>query len=183
MKNKANLTSSYLHFFKLFRDVCVSPAPPAQAPPTCEVCLSAASSCHGATLPGRENRMLPSLTTSSDTKVTLMRTVAPGGRFPTLMVKTSCRQDGNMSTGWRRNFFSLSEYESECWWTYRSILVHQVRSMTFLYRLPVLPASRFLLLHLKTHTPVQHTVYDYQNILHLKNRNEITQTNYTHFLN
>lgn len=57
---------------------------------TCVVWLSAALSCQGATLPGREKRMLPSLTISSDTKVTLMRTVAAGGRLPTLMVNTSC---------------------------------------------------------------------------------------------
>lgn len=59
---------------------------------TCVVWLSAAPSCHGATLPGREKRILPSLTISSDTKVTLMRTVAPGGRLPTLMVNTSCSE-------------------------------------------------------------------------------------------
>lgn len=57
--------------------------------PTWVVWLSAALCCHGATLPGREKKTLPSLTTSSDTKVTLMRTVAPGGRLPTLMVNTS----------------------------------------------------------------------------------------------
>lgn len=69
---------------------------PVQAFLTCVVWLSAALSCHGATLPGREKRILPSLTISSDTKVTLMRTVAPGGRLPTLMVNTSC--SGNETT-------------------------------------------------------------------------------------
>lgn len=59
------------------------------ASPTCVVWLRAALSCHGATLPGRVKRMLPSLTISSVTKVTLMSTVAPGRRLPTLMVNTS----------------------------------------------------------------------------------------------
>lgn len=62
---------------------------------TCVVWLSAALSCHGATLPGREKRILPSLMISSDTKVTLMRTVAPEGRLPTLMVNTSCSEHKN----------------------------------------------------------------------------------------
>lgn len=53
------------------------------------VWLSAALSCQGATLPGREKRILPSLMISSDTNVTLIRTVAPGGRLPTLIVNTS----------------------------------------------------------------------------------------------
>lgn len=65
---------------------------PVQAFLTCVVWLSAALSCHGATLPGREKRIIPSLTISSATKVTLMRTVAPGGRLPTLMVNTSCSE-------------------------------------------------------------------------------------------
>ena len=62
------------------------------SPFTCVVWLSAALCCHGATLPGSEKRTQPSLTMSSEMKVTLMRTVAPGGRFPTLMVNTSWRQ-------------------------------------------------------------------------------------------
>lgn len=61
------------------------------------VWLSAALSCQGATLPGREKRMLPSSTISSDTKVTFTRTLAPGGRLPTLMVNTSCSKSPNQA--------------------------------------------------------------------------------------
>lgn len=61
------------------------------APPTCVLSLSAELCCQGATLPGNWKKMESAFTISSEMKVTLMRTVAPGGRFPTLMVNTSWR--------------------------------------------------------------------------------------------
>lgn len=126
--------------------------PDTQAPPpTCVVWLSAELFCHGATLPGRENRTLPSLTTSSDTKVTLMRTVAPGGRFPTLMVNTSYGEKRGDVRAVLEGRCSLKT-SGCCCRTYRSILVHEVRSVASLYSTFVLPTSRLLLLHLRTKT-------------------------------
>lgn len=60
--------------------------------------FSAELCCHGATLLGREKMMVPALTTSSVMNVTLISTVAPGGRFPTLMVNTSCSTHRHKST-------------------------------------------------------------------------------------
>lgn len=82
---------------------------------TCVVWLSAALSCHGATLPGREKKMLPSLTISSDTKVTLMRTDAPGGRLPTLIVNTSCIGHKNYIKTDRRTSTTLGTLRDSGW--------------------------------------------------------------------
>ena len=55
----------------------------------CMVLSSAVSCFHGATDPGKLNTMCSPSTTNSATYVILMRTQAPGGKFPTLTVNTS----------------------------------------------------------------------------------------------
>ena len=58
---------------------------------TCVVVSRAASFFHGATEPGKLNTMFSPSTNNSVTYVILMRTLAPGGRLPTLTVNTSYR--------------------------------------------------------------------------------------------
>ncbi len=62
----------------------------------CMVSSRAASCFHGATEPGREKRMCSPSTASSVTYVILMRTLAPGGKLPTLTVNTSCQRKDRM---------------------------------------------------------------------------------------
>ena len=59
---------------------------------TCVVVSRAACFFHGATEPGKLNTMFSPSTNNSATYVILMRTLAPGGRLPTLTVNTSYRQ-------------------------------------------------------------------------------------------
>lgn len=74
-----------------------------------------------------------------------MRTVAPGGRLPTLMVNTSCRENKH----YKCSDVASDRSEGRDGRTYRGVLVHQVGAVAFLYSLLVLLASCLLFLHLR----------------------------------